>query len=177
MRDLSKNMSINKTDTKRGFSLVEVLIFVTIFSIFFVLAASVVTTTLRMTKENQNRIRASHYAEDLKEWFEAERAINWGGASCGDPCSLPANPSFTELVTQADPASFCFNDKTITGWPTIGAGGCLLDLDGQFRRIATFSAQSTAGYVNQVGVDITVEWKDGTEMHSVPLRTAFSIWE
>lgn len=161
---------------KSGFSLVEVLVFVTIFSLFFVIAATVVTTTLRITKENQNKIRATHYAEELKEWLTSEKEINWGGAEY-----VSSVGSFTEQVTQVhgvvDKSDFCFNASPIAAWPNLGAGACYMNLDNRFRRIASFSATPVNGYIKQVSASIAVEWLEGNVPKKVPLQVEFSVWE
>ena len=87
----------------KAFSLIEVLIFVVVFSLFFVTAASIVTTTLRITKENQNKIKASHYVEELREWLRSEKETNWGGS-----IYVGSINSFTEQVSQSSPTTgFC----------------------------------------------------------------------
>lgn len=176
----------NTFKKQAAFSLVEVLIFTTVFALFFVLAATVVTTTLRITKENQNKIKATHYAEELKEWLQSEKEIDWGGT-----VFTGSFDTFTEIATQANPppytgaipdTDFCFNASPIGDWPNRVAEGnpdnCYLMLENQFRRIATFSATVIDGeYVKQVSADISVSWKDGNMLRSIPLQVTFSIWE
>lgn len=174
----------NKASNTKAFSLIEVLIFTTVFSLFFVLASTVVTTTLRITKENQNKIRATHYVEELKEWLQTEKEINWGGTAY----SGSAITNFTEYATQAYPppyntlpipdTDYCFNTAPVTAWPARGASNCNLMLDNQFRRIATFSASSIeGGYIKQISADISVEWNEGKIIYKVPLKVVFSVWE
>lgn len=156
-----------------AFSLIEVLIFVVVFSLFFVTAASIVTSTLRITKENQNKIKASHYVEELREWLRSEKETNWGGSIYVGSIS-----SFTEQVSQSSPTtSFCFNSSPIASWPSSGTFNCEFTLDSQFRRIATFSATIVSGFVNQISANISTEWKNGEEIRSIPLQSVFSIWE
>lgn len=174
-RDLPLKMNSPKQLIK-GFSLVEVLIFVTIFSLFFIIAATVITTTLRITKENQNKIKATHLAEELKEWLTSEKEINWGGNEY-----VSTVTSFTEQTTQSHATlpytDFCFNDSPIPMWPNPGVSGCYMTLDGQFRRIATFSATPVGGYIKQVNAKIEVEWLEGAILKKVPVSVEFSVWE
>lgn len=157
----------------KAFSLIEVLIFVVVFSLFFIIAASIVTSTLRITKENQNKIKASHYVEELREWLRSEKETNWGGS-----IYVGSINSFTEQVSQSSPTtSFCFNSSPIASWPAIGTTNCNFTLDGQYRRIATFSATIVNGFVNQISANISTEWKSGEEIRSIPLQSVFSIWE
>lgn len=163
--------------TKKAFSLVEVLIFVVVFSLFFITAATIVTTTLRITTTNQNKVKATHYIEELSEWLRSEKEVNWGGTiySGSGPVS-----SFTEQVTLLNPnpkTDFCFNFSPIVEWPTTGASNCNFTMDGQFRRIATFSATISDSYVNQIAATISTEWHDGVGIKSATVQKIFSIWE
>lgn len=161
-----------------AFSLIEVLVFVTVFSLFFVIASTVVTTTLRITKENQNKIRATHYAEELREWLLSEKEINWGGTVYNGSAPESFTEQTTALNNPSAKVSMCFNTSPIETWPGRGAGTCYLNMDDQFRRIATFSASVVDGeYVKQISAEIEVEWKEGAVMKKVPIKTAFSIWE
>lgn len=180
---LHQLMSLKKLNINNGFSLIEVLIFVSVFSLFFVMAAAVMTTSLKITKQNQDKILATHYAEDLQEWLEAEKNINWGGAVCNS-CAITSKSGFTEIITQTPGTnSFCFNDitlhdnTTVNGWPPLGVSNCQMTMGGRYRRIATFSASVVDNFVNQVNVTISVDWMDGGHVKSVPLQSAFSIWE
>lgn len=165
----------------KSFSLIEVLIFVSILSLFFVTAAMVIVAVLQNTTTNQNKIKATHYVEELRSWIQSEKEINWGGEIYN-----PDNPvvSFTQQISQPQ-TDFCFNSSPITSWPSnAGASNCDFSLDNDFRRIATFSAvladptSSPGGsYINQVSVNILVEWKDGARIYSTPLKTVFTIWE
>jgi len=162
---------------KNAFSLVEVLIFVVVFSLFFVTAATIVTSTLRITTENQNKIKANHYVEELGEWLRSEKEINWGGTIYLG--SGPIN-SFTEQVTILNPnpvTDFCFNSSPIIEWPSSGTANCGFSMDGQFRRIATFSATISDSYVNQIAANISTEWHDGAAVKVTTIRKIFSIWE
>jgi Tfp pilus assembly protein PilV len=157
----------------KAFSLIEVLIFVVVFSLLFITAAAIVTSTLRVTKENQNKIKASHFVEELREWLRSEKETNWGGS-----VYVGSVNSFTEQVTQSSPTtSFCFNSSPISAWPSTGTSNCNFTLDGQFRRIATFSATVVNGFVNQISANISTEWKNGEEIRLIPLQSVFSIWE
>jgi hypothetical protein len=73
--------------------------------------------------------------------------------------------------------TFCFNDPELSGWPSPGASNCYMTMGGQYRRIATFSATVVAGFVNQIAVSVSVDWKDGNKLKSVPIQSVFSIWE
>ena len=172
---------MNKNQIK-AFSLVEVLIFVVIFSLFFVVAASVVISSLRVTTTNQNKIKATHFNDELSEWLRSEKEINWGGLLYTPPQSAD---SFTEQATIEYPnTSFCFNTTPIVKWETSGSFSCDFSLDNHFRRIATFSAvlaptiaPVSPNYANQIKATITTEWMEGASVRSSVVNKLFSIWE
>ena len=161
---------------KTAFSLIELLVFVSILSIFFIMAASVVTVSLRNLKFNENKLKASHYASQLEEWLRAQKEIDWGGELCGT-CSNPTN--FTQIVTQAgsgNPTIFCFNASPITAWDLLGS--CPeLSLDSIFKREVIFTATPVGGYIGQVNATITVSWIDLGLPKSVTTDTLFSVLE
>lgn len=166
-----------QTKKEKAFSLIEVMIFVVVFSLFFITAATIVTTTLRISNTNQNKIKATHYVEDLGEWLKSEKELNWGGVIySGSP------KSFTEQVTiKYNPlkssTDFCFNASPIDAWPSSGTINCDFTLNNQFRRIATFSATVVDNYVNQISASISTEWKEGGAVKSISVQKTFSIWE
>jgi len=183
VHNLSKYLSLIYCKMKKmlkSFSLIEVLIFVSILSLFFVTAAMVIVAVLQNTTTNQNKIIATHYAEELRSWLQSEKETNWGG----EIYIAPPIINFTQHVSQPL-TDFCFNTSPVAGWPlSAGASNCGFSLDNGFRRIATFSAifadptTSPGGtYINQVGVNISVEWMDRGRLYSSPLKTVFSIWE
>jgi hypothetical protein len=155
----------------------EVLIFKSILSVFFVVAASIVTVSVRMTKTNMHRITATHLAEELYEWLRSEKEANWGGGTFAGGVS-----SFTERVTQMPPG-FCFNMGSLS-WPASPGwqSDCTFSLfpnvnDLGYRRYATFSATTVGSYVNQVNVAVSVEWTESGQSFAVPINGVFSIWE
>lgn len=85
-----------------GFSLIEVLIFVTIFSLFFIIAIASLTSSLRDMKINEHKILAVKYAEELIEWIKAEKEIDW-------------NQFISQRMNK-----YCFNNQLSDNWPTIG---------------------------------------------------------
>jgi prepilin-type N-terminal cleavage/methylation domain len=61
------------TTHKKSFTLIEVLIFVTILSLFFVAAAAVTIVSLRNLKVQEHKILATRYAEELLELAKREK--------------------------------------------------------------------------------------------------------
>jgi len=145
---------INKK-IRQGFSLVEVLIFVAIVSVFFTVAASVSTYMIRNATTNQRKIIALRYAEELVEWLRIEKEISWGTFSDNsDP--FGNNP-------------ICFNSLDWTG-------NCGL-IDNLYTREVYLKGISTGSLVHQVDVKVEVSWTEAGRTYWVPLNTVFSIWE
>lgn len=69
-----KSMRLKKL---AGFSLIEVLVFVTILALFFVAAMAVTIYSLRSMKTQQYKILASHLAEEANEWIKLEKENDW----------------------------------------------------------------------------------------------------
>ncbi len=144
-----------------GFSLVEVLVFVTILSIFFVVAATITTASLRNMKINEHKILATRYGEELLEWLRGEKEADWNNF---------VNRSSINGTT------YCFPNSPINNWPTT-TGNCS-SFNGLnpsiYKRELTLST-ATGG--NQVNIFINVSWQEGSDTYSVPINTVFTIWE
>ena len=164
---------------KESFSLIEVLVFTGILSVFFVLAASVVTVSLRNMKFNEHKIKANHYSKQLLDWLRSQKEIDWGGDQCSGNCCI-SGCGFTQRVTQTGlNPRFCFNDFPITSWPAPDASGCNGDysLGSIFSREVQFSSSPVGGYIGQVAVRITVSWLEIGQPKSVTTNTTFSLLE
>ena len=161
-----------------SFTLIEVLIFVSIMSIFFIFASSVVTVTLRNLKYNEHKVKALHYSRQLEDWLRVQKEIDWGGDRCSGDCCL-TSCNFTQRVTQAGLNSkFCFNSFPISAeWPAANPLGCNEDysLDSIFAREVQFS--STPGYIEQVNATITVAWFELDQPKNITANTVFSVFE
>lgn len=138
----------------KGFSLIEVLIFVSILSIFFVIASSVTVVSVRNMKISEHRILATHYGEQLIEWLRDEKESDW------------------EAFFDKSGNSYCFNETQIDDWPT-NPGACTTNgLLNIFSRDVILSTD-----VSQVNVKITVSWQELGNNYQVPLTTVFTRWE
>lgn len=156
--------SMKKNTTKYAFSLIEVLVFVTILALFFISAAAVVTASLRNMKLNEHKIIASHCAEELLEWFRGEKETDW-------------DVFITKKVNNANNSEdnqICFNSQELISQPeSFSTTDCDDSLDSLYNRGAWFIKKGTT----QVDVFIKVSWKELGNTYSVPLRSTFSIWE
>lgn len=144
----------------RGFSLIEVIIFVAILSVFFVMVTSMTTASLASLKTTERRMYATRYAEELLEWVSGESEIDWDG-------------TFLAKAPSTTPTIYCFNGA-ITTWPL--PGSCAdYSLNGIFRRELALSRQANAGINDfQITASITVSWQQSSGIMSVPLSTIFN---
>lgn len=146
----------------RGFTLIEILIFTAIVSVFFVVAAAVSAFSLQVMRTNENKIYATHYAEEAIEWLRNEKeTTGWTTFSTrtGTWC---LNSTLTNLAS-----------STNTVCPVSGATAYQLgstDFNRHFNRDAVLT--SVAG---NISANIIVSWKDvGGNTLSVPVNTIFA---
>ena len=146
-----------------------------ILSLFFVVAVRVMIASLRVSKVNEHKIFAKHYADELYEWLSAEKELNWGGNNTD-------TTSFTYKASQL-PYTFCFNTSPIAGWvssSTIDLNSCPFTLNIMYRRYVTLTpltVSETDAYIDKVNVSIIVEWTESGTVYRVPINSVFSIWE
>lgn len=152
------------TPVKNGFTLIEVVIFVAILSMFFVTGMAISTYSLRVMKTNESKIKATLYAEQLFNWIKVQKEIDWS--------------DFVSMYTEsdADGKTYCFNNTTIS-WPVPNTpGSCAsFSLASQFKREVVLKNKGTPP--NQVNVDIAVQWNEPGGIVSVPLHGTLSLWE
>lgn len=144
---------------RKSFSLIEVLIFITILSFFFVTSAAIITVSMHQNTLKINMIKATHYNEQLLDWIKGEKDTNWNNfvltASDKTYCFKTLEPSWSEVVVDK-------ND-------------CELTLDGMYRRYAVFATDTVPS--TQVQVTTYTEWQDGGNTYSTKLYTVLNIWE
>lgn len=156
-----------KKNTKSdGFSLVEVLVFVSVVALFFVTAALISSFSLRISKSNETKILGTRYAEELLEWLRGEKEADW--------------EAFTDRITcyPTVPCSenWCFDETPIAntdGWQT-RASCQTYDLQNTFKRDLVLSTTSDP---NQINVVINVSWLEGDSEVTIPIKTVFSRFE
>jgi len=148
---------MGKLETK-SFSLVEVLIFVSILSVFFVIAASMTITSIRNNEVNQHKILGTRYAEELLEWLKSEKEVDW-------------KTFYNRVPTEPSSVSYCFNEGL--NWSFSNDCGTSYTLDGIFRRWAVLQQYGS----DQMKIAVTVQWREYGNTYSIPINTVFSVWE
>jgi len=149
----------------KGFTLIEIIVFITVFAVFFVTAAYVVTVSLRILKFNQDKLVASHLASELNEWVRGEKEVDW---------SSFANTKASQVGT-----TWCFKTSPITAWPSLASSCSVAEqyvLLGQFKREVKLTTNS-ASAPTQVTSQITVSWREGDRVFSTPLTNVLSVFE
>ena len=134
---------------KKSFSLIEVLVFVTVLGLFFVAALTVTTFNLKNLKIQEHKILATRYAEEGIEWINQEKEDDW-----------------TVFIAHgsADGTTYCLNTLSWT------SGSC-----GDYSLAVIFKRELVIK--NSGDAVITVYWQDmGTEL-SVPIKTVFKLLE
>jgi type II secretory pathway pseudopilin PulG len=140
----------------KGFTLIEVLIFITLIPLIFIAVSYITTYSLQNTKINQNKILATHYAEELKEWLRGEKEEDWN-----------------TFATVANMGNWCFNNEPITDWDSHSRCGSSYGLNNLYKRDLTLTKDSDT----QATAKITVEWKENNNTYKIPINTVFSLWE
>ena len=183
-------MYINNMKSKSGFSLIELLIFVSVIAVFFVVGAAVSIASLRSMILNEHKILATHYSEELLEWLNTQKEIDWNlfaekAAAISGASNTCANVSSCSAVT------YCFNTSPInitslSGWPAPEAG--LNPCPQTSLNPGIYSRELTLSVVNcspgvsicqssQINVTINTGWTEIGTAYSAPINTVFSVWE
>lgn len=133
---------------KKAFTIVEMLVFGAVVSVFFVIALLAGSAMLRSMRTDENKILATRYAEELNEWLRGEKEKDW-----------------TNFKTNAS-GTWCFNTSPIPSYDDssswhdtqrVSCGDGNYGLKGGFERRVVFSNLGSDPD-NTVRADITVSW-------------------
>jgi prepilin-type N-terminal cleavage/methylation domain-containing protein len=151
-----------------GFTLLEILISISLLSVIFVAAVSYVTTTLRLAQVNQHYIMAIHYNEEVLEWLDVEQETNWD--------------DFIDKIDNASQTStYCFNNKLLYGnnWPTKGSCADFNGITGIspaiFKRELTMTKYGSPA--TRVKATITTSWKELGKNYEITHNRIFSLYK
>ncbi len=152
----------------KGFSLIEVLVFLTILSLVFITAAVVSTISIKNSKSAENRILATRYGEELMDWLRGQKEAGW--AAFLSQYGLDTNPN-TDRV-------YCFDTEPVTQTGTSGVcAGYLIITNGP---TTIFKRQVTLRYdnsLNRVNVQVNSLWNEAGNSLSVPVNSIFAPFE
>lgn len=138
---------------KNGFTIIEIIVFVGVFSFSIVYILSAVLYTSNSMKQSQLRTIASHENGELVEWLLFRRNI------------LAYSGFIDEIWPLGDTGNaktYCFNDTLDESatWPDAEGSCTTYDLQNQLKREAVFTLQDT------VVVDITTSWQFANSISS-----------
>lgn len=142
-----------------GFSLIEVLVFITILSLFFVTAAAITIAVIRNMKFNEHKILATRYAEEGMSWLRNQKDINWQ----------------TFLSNSSAPV-YCLSSPLADSLATANHTPCTVAGDlisGIYKREAALTNDGLT-----VTANLSVSWiEPGNQTKSVQLKNIFKVWE
>lgn len=142
---------------KHAFTLIELLIAVSILSLFFVLAISVTIVSLKNMKIKEHKILATYYAEEAKEWLTHLKENDW--------------IQFKNKVNN----SYCFNNlPNDYNWIVEDQNNCQFSIDNFYKRLVSVSSDVIE---TQLNVKITVWWQENNRDYKVDLPLIFTVWE
>lgn len=154
-------MNSSHHNSQQGMTLLEVLIFTTMITLIFLTIASATTQSIKRTIYNQQKIIATHYAEEAQEWMRGEKESDWSVFSARADTTYCLNAA----ISVCDGAGSCWDNRTACG-PTD------YSLGGHFKRSSVLTTHGSL-----IDVTTTVEWIEGSNTYSVPINTTFSRWE
>ncbi len=144
---------------KKAFSLVEVLVFVTVLSLFFVAAMAVTTYSLRTMKSNQYKILAAHYAEEGLEWLRGQKEDDWS--------------IFTTRDTAMGTTTYCISSLDFASPGECGTTYAL-GTPALFKREVILDNEPDSSNPDQVNITVSVDWVGGD---TITLKTIFKLLE
>ncbi|GAB4219136.1 MAG: hypothetical protein Fur009_3750 [Candidatus Microgenomates bacterium] len=146
---------------KNSFTLIEILIFTSILSIFFIASLTVVVFFLKNYKTQQYKIVATHLLEEAYEWIKYEKESDWSNFTSFDiNAGLGTTYCLTDLLIN-NPNN-CL-DTDVIGSPPI------------FKRellIKNLDSPTT-----KVEVTITVSWNEINGQNQIYSKQILSILE
>ena len=145
----------------RGFSLIEVLVFITIISMFFITAVTITVFSLKNSKTQQYRILATRFAEEGMEWVKQEKEDNWQALALHDDSGGPG-------------VTFCLNSLD---WNTQTDCNGIYSLGPPniFKRALIIT--NSGNPVDSITVNLTVSWLENSFEQKIILKSVLNLWE
>ena len=161
----------NSLNFNKAFTLIEIMIFVSLLSMVLIVTVGYVTRLLMNMKVSEHKIYATFYVEEVSEWLISERYADWDGfqaraGTTGIVYCLNDNLDLddtinildTKLVTATNPCLF----TGITGnTPLI------------FRRTVTLS-KNAAVNATQVTTRVVVSWIDNGVTYTQQVENVYT---
>jgi len=146
---------------KKAFSLIEVLVFVTIISLFFITAVTITVFSLKNSKNQEYRILATRYAEEGIEWIKQEKEDDWQLFTTRDD-SGGSGTTYCLNSLDWNNKSDC-NESYALGPPNIFKRNLLIINSGS--------------PVDRISADMTVSWLENDVEQKIILKSVLNLWE
>lgn len=166
----------NKFHTE-SFSLIEVLIFVAILSMFFILAVVIVTASLRQMQSGIHRTLATRYAQDLTHWLQTEKETDWNvfvarGSTTGKVYCFnwPLGTSWSSMTSSQYLTAYCSTNSTINYKGIQGTSPQIYNREVTLKTVGSPT-------VFRVDASVVVSWQELGVGVSVPIQTSYFTWE
>lgn len=157
---------------KKGFTLLEVMIFTTILTVVLVSAAAFTTRLVYNLRINEHKIFANIYASELLEWLTSEREANWNNVY-----SVASNsPGTTYCVNGNLTVNTTFADTTVFRIPTVGNPCIFNGITGRPPTIFKRELILVRNGTNQVNVTVRVSWQEGATTYSDEIQAIYTSW-
>lgn len=137
-----------------GFSLIEILVFATVLSLFFISAVTITTFSLRDIKIQEHKILATRYAEEASEWIKQEKEDDW-------------------QIFATHNGDYCLKDPII--WTSNLCSSYDLGTPGLFKRDLTISRSGDP--IDKITTVLTVSWLENGLPQNVVLKSVYHLWE
>lgn len=175
---------------RQAFGLMEVVVFVGIISVFFVVAASLATRTLQLTKLQEHKIIATRHAQEVVEWLKGEKEISANGfleRATATGKTYCINTTLSHAFTsdwragQTSPGLCTAYDgvrkaEPLPGEPPLTETAEEIKARIYKREVTLTSKPSVAGGpVDQVVILVKVEWMEGNNAESVVINSTETI--
>ena len=163
----------NSLNLNKAFTLIEIMIFVSLLSMVLIVAVGYVTRLLMNMKVGEHKIYATFYVEEVSEWLISERYADWDGfqAKAGNPVGIiyclnnNLNLTNTIAILNASIIVASSNNCPFTG---ITGNAPLI-----FRRTVTLR-KNAAVNATQVIANVAVSWVDNGVTYTQQVENVYT---
>lgn len=145
---------VKRKEKTKSFTIVEVLIFITLISLIYIVLLRTLTSVIKLNINAENKLIASFLGDELKEWLSGEKEVSWN------------------FLFDKSNKNYCFNNEVIN-WPNSGL--CLennFSLKKRFKReLHLISKDDRIDYI------ITVYWREQNQPNFIQIKGLFAKWQ
>lgn len=163
-----KKMYKLKTN-KKGFTLIELIVFVTILSTILVTMAGFTVSIHRRLKINSHKVIANFHAENLKEWLNGERISDWPAVQA--KASLSPSAPIVYCLNNAIPLSHSIS--TLISGSCATYSGVVGTVPIMYKRELSLVRDTSGTVISR----ITVSWLEDGVPYSVTNSSVYSFWQ